>query len=35
MLRKKETGSKTQKVYPEKEILYHCDDMGEHSNHKH
>ena len=35
MLSKKESGSKTQKVYPEKEILYHCDDIGEHSNHKH
>ena len=35
MLSKIESGSKTQKVYPEKETLYHCDDMGEHSNHKH
>ena len=35
MLSKKEAGEQTQKVYPEHEILYHCDDVGKHETHHH
>ncbi|MBC8464469.1 MAG: amidohydrolase family protein, partial [Bacteroidetes bacterium] len=35
MLSEKEAGKPTQKVKAEHHILYHCDTMDEHENHKH